>query len=175
MADILSEKWMKGVAITTTIFAVVASIAGSRSAFFVAKAQMLTAQEGSQWAYYQAKSIKQSLLETEQNNSQVQLQGSLTQEQRALLEKSLKQAGDTVVRYNQEKEDIKHAAEGTGKENALVVRRGSQFSVAVVFSQVAVMLSSVSALLKRRELWYVGLIMGAISLVFLANGLLLFF
>ena len=71
MADILPEKWMKAVAVTTTILAVVASIASSRSAFFIAKAQLLTALEGSQWAYYQAKSIKQDLYETQQKVFQI--------------------------------------------------------------------------------------------------------
>jgi hypothetical protein len=36
------------------------------------------------------------------------------------------------------------------------------------------MLSSVGALLKRRDLWIIGLIIGAISLLYLANGFLLF-
>ena len=70
-----------------------------------------------------------------------------------------------------EKADIQKQAEGTNRDNALVVRMGSQFSLAVVFSQIGIMLSSVGALLKRREMWLVGLIIGAISLdSFLANG-----
>ena len=78
MADILPEKWMNGVAITTTILAVVASIAASRSGFFVAKAQLLTALEGSKCAYYQAKSIKQNLAETQQKTFEVDILGSTT-------------------------------------------------------------------------------------------------
>ena len=175
MAEILPEKWMKGIAITTTILAVVASIASSRSSFFIAKAQLLTALEGSQWNYYQAKSIKQDLLETQQKAFQVDLLGATTPEQRDLLGKHLEDDSKNITRYDQEKADIKKQAENTGKENAHVIRMGSQFSLAVVFSQIGIMLSSVGALLKRREMWIVGLIIGTISLVFLANGFLLFF
>ena len=82
MADLLPEKWMKGIAITTTVLAVVASIASSRSSFFTAKAQLLTALEGSQWDYYQAKSIKQNLYETQQKAFQVDLLGATSPEQR---------------------------------------------------------------------------------------------
>ena len=41
--NILEEKWVKGIAITTTILAVVAAIAASRSSYFVAQSQLLTA------------------------------------------------------------------------------------------------------------------------------------
>jgi len=174
MADPLPEKWMKGIAVTTTVLAVVASIASSRSAFFIAKAQLLTAQEGSQWAYYQAKSIKQNLYETQLRAFQVDLLGSATPEQKDLLNKNIQSFTSDIARYDKEKADIKKQADGTDKENALVGRRGSQFSLAVVFSQIGIMLSSVGALLKRKEMWIVGLIIGSISLVFLTNGFLLF-
>jgi hypothetical protein len=175
MTDILPEKWMKGIAITTTILAVVASIASSRSSFFVAKAQLLTALQGSQWDYYQAKSIKQDLYETQQKSFQLELLGATTPEQRDLLGKNLQDYSKDIVRYDKEKADIKKQAEDTGKDNALAVRMGGQFSLAVVFSQIGIMLSSVGALLKRREMWIVGLIIGTVSLIFLANGFLLFF
>jgi hypothetical protein len=174
MADILPEKWMKGIAITTTILAVVAAIASSRSSFFVAKAQLLTALEGSQWGYYQAKSIKQYLFETQQKDFEIKLLGATTPAQKDLLSKDIQDDTKDIARYDQEKADIKSQADGTNKENAIVVRRGSQFSMAVVFSQIGIMLSSVGALLKRKEMWVVGLVIGAISIFFLTNGFLLF-
>src|ERR1700679_121986 len=126
--DILHEKWVRGIAITTTVLAVVAAIASSRSSFFVAKAQLLTALEGSQWDYYQAKSIKQDLFETQQKAFQVEMLGATTAGQRDLLGKNIQDFAKGITRYNQEKADIKKQAEDTNKENALVVRRGSQFS-----------------------------------------------
>ena len=174
MTDILPEKWMKGIALTTTVLAVVASIASSRSAYFIAKAQLLTALEGSQWSYYQAKSIKQSLGEMQSKVFRAQMLGATTLEQQEFLAKNLQENAQNVARYEQEKNDIKKQAEATGQENGIVVRRGSQFSLAVVFSQIGIMLSSVGALLKRKDMWGVGLIIGAISLFFLANGFLLF-
>jgi hypothetical protein len=175
MADILPEKWMKGIAITTTILAVVAAIASSRSSFFVAKAQLLTALEGSQWSYYQSKSIKQYLFETQKKAFEINILGATNPAQRDFMTKSIQDYSRDIARYDQEKTQIQSQAEATNKENALVVRRGSQFSLAVVFSQIGIMLSSVGALLKRREMWIVGLIIGSISLAFLANGFLLLF
>lgn len=174
-ADLLPEKWMKGIAITTTILAVVAAIASSRSSFFVAKAQLLTAQEGSQWSYYQAKSIKQYLFENQKKAFEINMLGTPTQGQKDLMAENIEEFTKEIARYDQQKADIKKQAESTNKENSLVVRRGNQFSLAVVFAQIGIMLSSVGALLKRKEIWVLGLMIGSISLVFLTNGFLLLF
>ena len=174
MADLLPEKWMKGIAITTTILAVVAAIASSRSSFFVAKAQLLTALEGSQWSYYQAKSIKQDLLETKVRFLQASLIAA-PPEQKSLLNQTIEDFSKDIVRYGQEKVAIKKKAESINRGNALGVRRGGQFSLAVVFAQIGIMLSAVGVLLVRRELWFVGLVMGAIALFYIANGFLLFY
>ena len=175
MADILPEKWMKGVAATTTVLAVCASIAASRGTTCVAKAQLLTSIEGSKWGYYQAKSIKHNLLETQVTAFEIQRLGSLASEQRARLEQQLQALRADVTRYDTEKEQIRQEAEAVGKENAIVNRRGGNFSLAVVFIQIGIMLSSVSALLKRKALWALGLVAGVIGMVYLANGVFLFF
>jgi hypothetical protein len=98
MADLLPEKWMKGIAITTTILAVVAAIASSRSSFFVAKAQLLTALEGSQWGYYQAKSIKQDLFETQEKVFQDEMLGATTPEQKEFLNKNVAEYAKDIAR-----------------------------------------------------------------------------
>lgn len=174
MTDILQEKWLKGIAVTTTVLAVVAAISASRSAFYVARAQLLTAQEGSQWAYFQAKSIKQHIAETQRKQFEAASLGSMTPEQQAFYTKSVDEYALEIKRYDQEKAEIKAQAESTNKENVLAVKRGGQFSLSVVFAQIGIMLSSVGALIKRREMWIGGLLIGAISIVFLANGFLLF-
>src|SRR6185436_18313382 len=79
------------------------------------------------------------------------------------------------IRYNKEKEGIKTEAENVAKDNALANRRANQFSLSVVFFQIGIMLSSVSALLKRKEMWVIGLIFGFIAAVYLGNGFLLLF
>ena len=175
MAEILPEKWMKGVAITTTILAVLTAIASSRASYCVAQAQLLTALEGSKWAYYQAKSIKQGLAESQLKAFEADILGPTSPEQRALLQNNIDDYQKNITRYNDEKESIKKEAEKTGKDNLINGRKGSQFSLAVVFFQIGIMLSSVSALLKRREMWIIGLIFGGIACILLANAVFLFF
>ena len=175
MAEILQEKWMKGVALTTTVLAVLTSIAASRAGFCVAKNQVLTALEGSKWAYYQAKSIKQNLAETQKSNFDVAILGATTLEQKDLLEKNIKTSTSEIARYDQEKNQVKSEAEKVGADNQIISRRGNNFSMSVVFFQIGIMLSSVGAFLKRKELWLIGLIASCVAIVYLANGLFLFF
>lgn len=175
MAEILQEKWMRGVAVTTTVLAVCASIAGSRGGACVAKNQILTAQEGSKWAYYQAKSIKENLAETQERALSVDLVSAASPEARSAIEKEIEAYRSEVGRYEKEKGGIKEDAESTAREGLKVGRMWSQFSLATVFFQIGIMLSSVSALLKRPSMWVTGLVFGAIGLVFLANGFFLLF
>jgi hypothetical protein len=175
MSDLIQEKWIKGVAITTTVLAVLTAIASSRAAFCVAQNQVLTAKEGSQWAYYQAKSIKANLLESQLKVLEATFLGFSTAEQKDYLERNIKDYKANVERYNIEKEEIRTEAEKIGKENALTARKGGHFAMSVVFFQIGIMLSSVGALLKRKEMWVVGLIFGVIATLILANGVLLFY
>ena len=55
--------------------------------------------------------------------------------------------------------------------NGRLAKKGNLFSAAVVFFQIAIMLSSVSALLKKRFMWVVGLVFGVIATALLGYGL----
>jgi hypothetical protein len=173
MADMFQEKWMKGVAVTTTCLAVMTAIAASRGTACSSKTQLLTSIEGSKWAYYQAKSIKQNLAESQKNAFEVEALGAANPEQKAAFENKLQTVTADISRYDKEKNAIKQEAEEVGTENGLLNTKGSRFSGAVVFFQIGIMLSSVAALLKRKSLWISGCVFGAIATVFLINGLML--
>ena len=159
--------------VTTTVLAVMTAIAASRGAACGAKTQLLTAIEGSKWAYYQAKSIKQNLAETQLNAFEVEVLGAANPEQKAVLEHKIKTCGSEIGRYDKEKNAIKLEAEEVGKENALLGKKANRFSISIVFFQIAIMLSSVGALLKRKGLWIIGLLFGSLAIVYLAKGLLM--
>ncbi|MBP7055692.1 MAG: DUF4337 domain-containing protein [Candidatus Omnitrophica bacterium] len=173
MAEILAEKWMKGVAITTTCLAVMTAIAAARGAACGAKGQLLTAAENSKWAYYQAKSIKQNLAELQRSMLEAITVGAANTEQKTILEDKITVVSQEVSRYDGEKTQIRNEAEDTGVQNKKLARKGNFFSASVVFFQIAIMLSSVSALLKRKYLWIIGLVFGSVAVVLLGYGLFL--
>jgi hypothetical protein len=169
--DAIQEKWIKGVVITTTCLAVMTAIAAARGGACGLKTQLLTGIESSKWAYYQAKSIKQNLAETQKNAFEVEVLGAANVEQKTLYEEKLKIATREIDRYSTEKNQIKIEAEEASALNRLIAKKGNFFSGAVVFFQIAIMLSSVSALLKKKFMWVLGMLFGVIATVLLAYGL----
>jgi hypothetical protein len=175
MAEIptIQEPWIKGVVITTTCLAVLTAIAAARSGTCLSKTQLLTAVESSKWAYYQAKSIKQNLAESQKNAFEVEMLGAANAEQKAAYENKLKTAEKEISRYDSEKNQIRKEAEDTGTTNKLILRKGNFFTGSVVFFQIGVMLSSVSALLKRKFMWVLGLAFGVIAMALLGYAVFL--
>lgn len=173
MTELLPEKWLRGVAVTTTCLAVMTAIAASRGTACGAKTQLLTAVENSKWAYYQAKSIKQNLMETQKNALEVDVLGAVNAEQKAAYDEKLATATSEISRYDTEKNQIRKEAEDTAAKNKLLAVKGNFFSGSVVFFQIGIMLSSVSALLKRKYMWFIGLTFGVIAITLLGYGLFL--
>src|SRR3982074_3986943 len=62
-AEHSGETWMAAVALSTAILAVLAAIAGLLSGKHANEAMMSQIEASDQWSYYQAKSIKASVLD----------------------------------------------------------------------------------------------------------------
>jgi len=149
------------------------AIAAARQGTCNARTQLLTAIESSKWAYYQAKSIKQNLAESQKNAFEVEILGATNAEQKASYESKIKTSESEIARYDGEKNQIKKEAEDASDRNKLISIKGNFFTGSVVFFQIGIMFSSVSALLKRKFMWILGLGFGAIAIVLLGYGLFL--
>src|SRR6202171_4283311 len=70
-AEHSGETWISWVALSTAILAVLAAIAGLLSGKHANEAMMSQIEASDQWGYYQAKSIKASVLEAKMSLSGV--------------------------------------------------------------------------------------------------------
>ncbi len=175
MADILPEKWMKGVAVTTTILAVMTAIVSARTSSCVSRIQILTALEGSNWSYFQAKSIKQNFADAQKRSFALESLGAVNLAQKNAYDVELSKLEAESIRYGQEKDGIKKEAIENGQQNHHIQQQNNQFSISIVFYQIAIMLSSVSALVKRKELWIFGIVFGVVATLFFVNGFFLIY
>ena len=57
----------------------------------------------------------------------------------------------------------------------IVAKKGNWFTISAVLFQIAIMLSSVSALLHRKSMWIIGLCFGFVAIIGFANGFFSFF
>ncbi len=174
MADLLQEKWLKGVAITTTILAVMTSIVSARSNTCTADTQLLTSEEAMKWQYYQSTSIKIQFIDVQKGILKTQVLAGLDEAGKQSYIGQMKAFNESAYKYEQKKNDLEEKAKALGKKKKIVGRQGFNYMIAVVFFQIAIMLSSVSALLHRKALWIVGLLFGAVAIFFFANGFFLF-
>ena len=175
MAGETQETWIKWVALTTTILAVCAAIGSLKGGSYSTRTQLLTTQESDKWSYYQAKSIKQHLYEMKREIFQVQLVNNPSPEAKDKITGMLKGFDENIAKYDKEKEDIRKKAEDLSKEQEDLKRHGGNFGLAVMFFQIAIMLSAIGSLLKQKYAWVIGLCMGAVGLVYFANGFFCFF
>jgi uncharacterized protein DUF4337 len=54
-------------------------------------------------------------------------------------------------------------------------KHGQTFGIAVIFLQIAILLSSIAALIKKRLVWLLGVAIGLVGIVYFCNGFFLFF
>lgn len=175
MAEPVKEKWTQWVALTTTVLAVCAAISSLRASSFSTRVQLATSAESSGWAYFQAKSIKQHTCETERDTMRMAHLEARTAAGRAFAASAVQRYDADIARYDREKSEIKKTAEHAADDSSRYKLQSATLGTAVMMLQIAIMLSSVSALLKRPGLWYVGLAAGVVGLAVMVNGFYLWF
>jgi hypothetical protein len=174
MADDKKEPWLNLLALTTVILAVCATMATFKGGGYSTKAVLSQAQASDQWAFYQAKSIKGNLYEVEamRLKREVELAPKTAV---PVLERSLADVEKKVVKYDGEKADISKKATAFEEAKVDAQKHGAPFGLAVIFLQIAILLSSIAALMKKQPVYWAGLVVGVVGLVYFANGFLLFF
>jgi len=175
MAAEVQEKWLKWVALTTTILAVCAAFGSMKSGGYSTQVQLLTTKESDQWSYYEAKSIKLHLTEMERDLLNIEALRDNPVAVKDEVEQKIKNLEKNIVTYNKEKDAIKTQADSYSGIQTVLKRHGGNFSLAVMLFQIAIMLSAIGSLLKQKPAWLVGLAIGAIGIVYFLNGFYLFF
>jgi hypothetical protein len=171
------EKWQSWLALSTAIMAVLAAITTLYMGKFSSRAIMAQGQETDQWAFYQAKSVKQHTFDLSRRALELQYrsQKGVTTDLAADYEKTLAKYGEEVKRYDKEKKEIMQKAEGIAAVKLKAQEMGGNFAYALIFLQIAIMLSSISSLTKKHYLWYIALIANLGWLFFFLDAWLLFY
>ncbi|MBU5638919.1 DUF4337 domain-containing protein [Geomonas sp. Red69] len=174
MAEEKKEPWLNYLALTTVILAVCATLATFKGGGFSTRSVLAQSQASDQWAFYQAKSIKQSLAEMEQGQLERELLRTGDRQVGAAMEARAQALKAKIAKYDQEKAKIQDEAKKLEKERDEAQRHGRPFGLAVIFLQIAILLSSIAALLKKKAVWVAGVAVGICGLVQFANGFMLF-
>jgi hypothetical protein len=178
MEEEKKEKWTNYLAMTTILIAVCATLSTFKGGGYSTKSLMNQTLASDQWAFFDSKGVKsyifeaqledlkfrQSLLDQSGKSGSVQ---KLYQLQIASLNKNIK-------KFSDEKKQIRKTAEDFVKISAESKLHSSAFGIAVIFLQVSILLSSISALTKRKYIWTISLFVGAVGIFYFFDGFFLF-
>src|SRR5204862_2058102 len=143
--------WISWVALSTALLAVLAAIAGLLSGKHANEAMMNQIEAYDQWNYYQAKSIKASVLD-----AKMSLTGTPNESDQSKLQ-----------RYEKEQEQIKSEAERKEAAAKLNFHKHEVFARGVTMFQIAIAIAAISALTRKPKFWIVSLFFGGVGCVFL--------
>jgi hypothetical protein len=172
MAEEKKEPWLNYLALTTVIFAVCATLSTLKGGGYGSKAVMSQAQASDQWSYYQSKSIKGYLYELQRDKLDLELKAGARGA--AEYRKKIQFYQDEITRYKGEKDEIMKKAQGLEASRDDAQKHSGAFGMAAMFLQIAILLSSIAALMKQKYFWFLGLASGIFGLLYFFNGFFLF-
>jgi len=148
------------VALSTALLAVVAAVAALMASHAANEAVLEQIQASDQWSFYQSKSIKENMLSTKL--------ALIVAMGRTIDGADAKK----LPEYKTEMEDIKKEAEAKEAESASHMKHHVTLARSVTLFQIAIALSAIAVLTKKRPLWLLSLALGAIGGFFFVGGLL---
>ena len=177
MAEEKKESWLNYLALTTVILAVCATLSTFKGGGFSTRSVLSQSHAANQWAYYQAKSIKGYLYELQKEELELELKISGSKVPKSAVEeyeKKIDYYSKNIKRYDEEKTRIQKEAKKYETLHDDAQKHAQIFGIAVIFLQIAILLSSIAALMKKKPVWVLGLIMGAFGVIYFINGFFLF-
>ena len=150
------DPFEKKIAISIAIIAVLLSYISMKGDNAKTDAIIKTNEAANAWGYFQAKSIKGSLVKME-SDLLAASSGDTTKKREELRSES--------ERYDKEKEEIKKKAEELQAEAKVQSDMNDRCALSALFLQVAVVICSVAILSRLHLFWYSGLALAAVGVV----------
>jgi len=160
------DGWTKYVSLTMVCIAVLAAIATLKGGGFSTRtlkemneATFNQTQASDQWSYFEAKSIKQNLYEIELDHLNAAADAAAVAKMKAKVDK-----------YDKDKADITalakkfEAARDAARQTATIAAEHSkQMGLAITLFQIAIALGAMCLIVKKKPLWIVSSILGALA------------
>ena len=164
----VKDPWLNAaIALSVAVIATFMALCNVKDDNIVQSMQQDQAGAIDTWAYFQAKSTKQSLAQSvaEQLTIQRDITAGLSPEARAELDKKIGEYQGKVKDYEKEKNDIKAKAEGLQAEYDRLNYRDDQFDISEAAASVSIALFGVTALTRKKWLFIVALVFAGFGLL----------
>ncbi|MCX6247872.1 MAG: DUF4337 domain-containing protein [Bacteroidetes bacterium] len=147
------ESWIMKVALTAALLSVLAAITALFAGHYANEAMIEQIQASDQWSFYQAKGIKAAVLENKMD--------------------LLKQLGKETApedtrnaeRYREEQKEIKKEASEKQEGSGRYLHRHNALAKGVTLFQISIAICAISALTRRKWLWYGSILTGIAGII----------
>ena len=154
------DKWSMLVAISTAFMAAFAALSSLMAGHQSNEALITQIKASDQWAYYNAKGIKAEVAD------------GIAQLSTVKYADSTKAISKRKEKLKEDQKKIKEKADELEKESELHLNKDVILARAVTFFQIAISISAISILAKKRSLWYISLLLFAAGVFQFIIGLL---
>ncbi len=151
--------WIGNVALSTALIAVIAAICALLAGHHSNEALISQIESSDFWAHYQSKSIKSSILTTKNDLFL------------AMGKSPKKEDLDKIADYKKEQEEISKEAKIKQEESHHHLSKHVTFAKSVTFFQMAIAISAIAVLTRRKLFWYFGLGFASVGICFFILGL----
>src|SRR5437870_13827232 len=170
------KAFSRRVALVTAIYAVVLAIAGLGGKYAMKEMLLAQQQASDQWAYYQAKVVREHLNRANKILIETQLAEptGFKGAERTKFEALAKRFGDEEQRMVADKKDIEKVAHKLEHERDIFRTRDPYFDYAEVLLQIAIVCASVAILSTSRPMVVVSGVLAVLGALLTVNGFTLF-
>jgi hypothetical protein len=149
-----SDPSLAPVSLTMAVFAVLVAVAALLGHRAHTEEVVLQAKSSDQWAFYQAKNIREHqdelFVASAANGASASDRQKIAQE---------------AERYKKEKDDIQKDARELEREVALERRRADRYDLSEVFFEIGLVITSITLLSGKRLYWKLGIAFGVLGVV----------
>ena len=152
MADDNKASWLNWLALTTVILAVCATLSTFKGGGYSTRSVMSQTQASDQWAYFQAKSVKAYLYEMQKDKLELELKAAGRNFPAGvgdIYRDKIEVYGKKITKYDNEMAEIQKEAKKFEEIRTDAQKHGQPFGIAVIYLQIAILLSSIAALIKK--------------------------
>src|SRR5581483_5298619 len=146
-------KWIMAAAMTAAILAALAAAAGALATSHLTQSTLIRIKANDDWNYYQAKSIKSSLLDAKIYSAQL----SHVEPRKTDLDKRNE--------YAQQMPEIQSSAKSLEELSKRHLESHETFEGSATLFHIAIAIVAVAVVAKRKEFWYVAMVGGAVGIV----------
>ncbi|HJZ63765.1 MAG TPA: DUF4337 domain-containing protein [Candidatus Acidoferrum sp.] len=156
------------VSLSISVIAVILALTTMMGHRAASEGSQKQAEAFDQWAFYQAKSIREHGV-----RNMLSLQSVITTVDKEKSEKLKEDSEKEIAKYEKDKEEIGEKAREFQKERDLLQRKVDKYESGESLLEIALVLCSVTLITRRPTLWAIGLAVAAGGLYFGIAGYLL--